>query len=593
MFEPRERMTTYDLVRPPAPGWTVDALLICTYSASLETLLSLPAAIVTDLPSASGPGFTGAQLAALKRLCDRTLVFCQHGAIHSARNVSPAVIETERVVYEAAAPRGGAFHPKLWVVRYGSPSGRSAMVRVAIVTRNLTPDQSWDLAVLLEGVDGSAPRAPNDLGHFLRCLPDLAVRPPLVAERVAIVNRLAVAVESAKWRLPKGLTRPAFHAIGVEGRGGWRPPAADRVAILSPFLHSPAVGRLVPAGTTALFIVSRRDALDRAWAGVERFGRKLVLSPPGDPRSGEPGGEIHAKAYIWETGRRRGVALGSMNATTPAVEGRNVEFMASFDCTALLGTAGLESLLRGEALGRVIEDHAPDEDAEAPAEPFDDRPAKSALSKLGLRVECRQDAEGWRLWLCADVGIARARLALLSGLSFRPATLDDGDAAPCLQQIAATGRALFPRPLEVSQITGFIVFRAGAGDRRIDLTLNLPVSGISEAARREAVVRAIIPDDRSFMDFVRGLLGDFSSLERPAGEGAVRASDPGAGGDAWGEFGPGILELLVRCAADDPERFRILEEALAQLSSASGSPVVPPAFRKLWTLMLAAREGFG
>src|SRR3546814_5699376 len=58
---------------------------------------------------------------ALKRICDRTLIFCQHGAIHPAAYLPPAAIVAERMVHEVRAPMGGAFHPKLWVIRFVDP----------------------------------------------------------------------------------------------------------------------------------------------------------------------------------------------------------------------------------------------------------------------------------------------------------------------------------------------------------------------------------------------------------------------------------------------------------------------------------------
>ena len=71
MLEPQKRLSIYDIVRPPA-GFAIDALVACTYSASLDTVLSLPAAMLSDLPGLGNrrPGiFTAVELAALKRVC--------------------------------------------------------------------------------------------------------------------------------------------------------------------------------------------------------------------------------------------------------------------------------------------------------------------------------------------------------------------------------------------------------------------------------------------------------------------------------------------------------------------------------------------
>jgi hypothetical protein len=81
MLEPQERLSVYDILRPPT-GFAIDVLIACTYSASLDTVLSLPTAMLADLPGMAKrkPGiFTAVELAALKRVCDRTLIFCQGG----------------------------------------------------------------------------------------------------------------------------------------------------------------------------------------------------------------------------------------------------------------------------------------------------------------------------------------------------------------------------------------------------------------------------------------------------------------------------------------------------------------------------------
>src|SRR5258708_2074705 len=150
MLEPQKRLSIYDVVRPPT-GFTIDTLVICTYSASLDTVLSLPAAMLADLP---GMGkrragvFTAVELAALKRVCERTLVFCQGGAILPADHLPPAIIEAERMVHEVKAPMGGAFHPKLWVMRVMDAPPNRSRLQVAILSRDGTAARSEDLRVV-------------------------------------------------------------------------------------------------------------------------------------------------------------------------------------------------------------------------------------------------------------------------------------------------------------------------------------------------------------------------------------------------------------------------------------------------------------
>ena len=49
----------------------------------------------------------------------------------------------------------------------------------------------------------------------------------------------------------------------------------------------------------------------------------------------------------------------------------------------------------------------------------------------------------------------------------------------------------------------------------------------------------------------------------------------------------GLLEMLVRCAADDPDRLKSVEQTLDALGVDQLSEVTTPEFRDLWSTVLA------
>lgn len=137
--------------------------------------------------------------------------------------------------------------------------------------------------------------------------------------------------------------------------------------------------------------------------------------------------------------------------------------------------------------------------------------------------------------------------------------------------------APYPELLNLAQITGFISFAAKTKQGSETFALNLPVEGLSESDRRKAIASSILPTEQSFLDFVRMLLGDVRGLDvEPAtsdghGSGMTRSRSSGL---------PGVLESLVKCAADDPERLRSIETAFDDLLTTKN--VVPELFRLLW-----------
>jgi hypothetical protein len=567
----------------------LDCLVATTYSASLDTVLSLPAAMLVD--GADGRmrkagAFTAADLAALRRVVSRTMVFCQGGAILPAELLPPSIIEAEEMVHQVTAPNGGTFHPKVWVMRFRRQDPSRTVLRVAVMSRNLTGDRSWDAGIVLEGGAALAGRQDNDLGDLLRLLPGRCVR-PLSQDRAALLDELAGEVEGVRWKLPPEVTRLTFHLTGGAPGTGWSQPPSERLAIVSPFLTAGAIDVLAKTTGTMPLIVSRRDAIEGCWPSLDnRFGRTLVLSPPdgggdGDQDAGGRAPQLHAKILMWEDRGRVRMAIGSMNATTAALSGRNVEFMVGVDCTKAMGEAGVEALLERGNLGSVLDDFAPEPGAEKVEPPFDDRPARYYLLGAGLHLECNFVDDGWRIDLVPTSPHPQIG-SLLPGLRFRPVTLASVRAGACGDELTRGERARLPGTVDLAEITGFTFFEADGRDGPISFTLNLEVRGVDEEERRQAALRTLLPDDRSLALFLRVLLGDFDALETAPG-------DPSDGGRPaiWGQAArSGILELLVRCAADDPARLRSIEHILEAFSEAELEILTSGEFRALWASIL-------
>lgn len=586
MLEPQKRLSIYDIVRPPA-GFAIDALVVCTYSASLDTVLSLPAAMLADLPGMAKRKagiFTAVELAALKRVCDRTLIFCQRGAIHPAEYLPPAIIEAERMVHEVQAPMGGAFHPKLWVIRFVDPATGRSMLRIAILSRNLTGDRSWDLGIVMDSRGAPGSGKANDIGTLLRAMPSWCARPPDRGQ-LRLIAEMARDVERARWRLPDGLGAVTFHALGTGPGRTWVQPKSDRLVVISPFLTGLALRQLAVSSKQPVIVISRSDALDRCWAAArDGFGRQAVLAVPDDPLLAGKVGELHGKALIWESGRQARMAIGSMNATSAAMDGRNVEVMATFDCGKALGESGVDALLDRHSLGAVIEDFEPVQPVDEKPAPFDDRPARAALWDAKLHIACTTSDDGWHIALVADGKVDPALPELLPALRFRPATLSANRATQCGPGLIAGSPATFPGTLDLSEITGFTVFEADGADGLISFTLNLEVRGVDEEERRHAALRALLPDRQHFADFLRIILGDFTGLEGLAG-----GDGTDGGPTAWRASGQaGLLELLIRCATDDPERLGSIRQMLDSFGPEELEAVAPEDFTTLWSSVMRA-----
>jgi hypothetical protein len=579
-------------VKPPA-AHRFDAAVLCTYSASLATLLSLPTALLVEAPEMLdeilSPANASKLLAAVQKTFRTMLVFCEESRIHGDQRLSPIVSYAEPVVREVRAPRGGAFHPKVWLLRFQpDDKRRPPILRVVILSRNLTKDPSWDVCVVLEGTPlGQKPAAFQALPKLLRALEKMC-RTPLEAGRARLLHELTLMAEQTDWQAPNGLSDAIFHVTGITD--GWVPPAYDRIAVFSPFLDVATLELLGQSTNKGSFLVSRKDMLDQVFDATHgNFRECYVLGTPSanDEDSAGPTGGLHAKIYVWDSNRRTRIAVGSANATLPGLDGRNVEFLADFDCTSSV-RGGVRKLLDVTDLSKVLQRYEPEEMIKVdPASLHDSRPARRLLADAQLRLRCTETPDGIAIELVCAKPLDPAVASGLPGLRFWPATMPRERAARCGDALIRGEAVRFESLLRLSEVTRFTVFEADTPAGTEMFTLILDLEGIDEKARRAAIAEDLLLTPEGFLDFVRMLLGDLRAIATDPTEGDEGASiariRPAA------QRLPAVLEALVKCAADEPERLDYVRAALDDISQ-DLTGIVPIEFRNLWSELQLAGE---
>ena len=289
------------LIRIVAVFWSIpcarrrdiffSAGLATTYSLDLTTLLSVPLHLALrssdDRNAMLQDGV--ALLEALRRTTDRLSIFCQQGRI-AAPNL-PHVLSglLESCVVEVTAPHGGVFHPKIWVLRFKRPDKTDDVVlRLLVLSRNLTGDSSWDLSLSLDGTPGKRTVAQNrPLSDLVAALPELAASPPVARIRQDC-ETLANELRQTTWsELPGAFEELAFHTLGFKRRS-WCPKPSKRLAVISPFVSASALHALAATTQEAVVLVSRPDELAKASkASLARFGALKVLHEGAETDDGD------------------------------------------------------------------------------------------------------------------------------------------------------------------------------------------------------------------------------------------------------------------------------------------------------------------
>ncbi len=591
MLSPDTRTIAFELLRPPA-GYDLDFALLTTYTLDLEAMLAVPLSILARADKGIDELLADPLLLleALRQAGDRIHVFVDRTGIAVPRSRRELYAMLEPSLHPVAAPHGGAFHPKVWLLRFVSEE-RPPLLRVAVLSRNLTFDRSWDVALVSEGSPKPRRRfsASRQLAQFIRRLPDFVAEYNPESLEAGLTNRvhnLADEVGRTQFPAPDGFfgNPIKFHVLGLtRSRSPWRPKSgAYRALAIAPFVNRTALDAIVEMAENERILVSSQEALDKLHGeSLDHWNRVFTLddAAEGEPEDGMSHrlSGLHAKILALEYGWDVTWYVGSANMTAAAFTGGNVEVMASI--TARKGRAGGNT---GLGINRFLESGfeklcVPYRRGDGQAEDSKAIEARQRLEQTrddlleaDLKVTCLPSADAWTWRLEGTVALPPTDITVTAW----PISVDE-------QQAQSLELPLNWR-LPVQRLTCLVAFRlqvpVGAVED-IALTLRLPIDGLP-SDRLHHVLRSLIGDTERFLAFLRALLGGLDAL----GEPLPRNGDKEGG--SWA-FGPGdetLLEDLVRTASRDPERLQPVRRLIEDfLKTEEGSQIVPRQFLEIWT----------
>ena len=156
MFKPKEERLNYGQILMPPVGYSLVRAVGTTYSLDLETLMSVCIALgIQESTDSSLTNNPFAVLKSLQNLSDKLLIFCEAGQITAMQpERSPLMLLLDKVIVpvklrEIKGKGYPSFHPKTWTLQYEDAAGNQ-LFRFVVLSRNLTFDRSWDVAVSLE-----------------------------------------------------------------------------------------------------------------------------------------------------------------------------------------------------------------------------------------------------------------------------------------------------------------------------------------------------------------------------------------------------------------------------------------------------------
>jgi hypothetical protein len=618
MLPPNQRELYLSALRPP-PGFQLDRAIGTTYSLDLITMLSLPLSFaLLDMTDDEGKLARDpvALLHALRAYANRLTIFCQAGGIVVPAQRHPLYAHLEEAIIPVRI-EGGAFHPKIWALRFTSP-GEPVCYRFLCLSRNITGDPSWDTLLALDGEVIERQRAfakSHRLADFLLALPGLAADQLHERHRQA-VDLLADELRRVRFELPEPFTDHEFYPMGLPG---FTPPeipeATRRLVVLSPFLSAPFlkdIAEEVPA-----ILISRSESLDAIDAAVlKKFDQVFAIddSASGDDEAAEAADTpvptvapsdaatvqvahgLHVKLYLADAGWDSDLWTGSANATSAGFH-HNVEFLTRL--TGKKSKVGIDAFLSGVSGSKgfsqflspyQIPKTQPAVNTEAEKNAKIAEELRTMIAALPLRFEIVREEKLYRLTLrtLAPPPAKISATAVAWPMTLAPST------AQSLTPLFS-GHDLVFEHLSSQALTAFlaVMVTAGRGEKNgieLRFVLKIPLLGVPED-RFEDLLHHVLSDPANVLRYLLFLIhhdglhsGRITDLFTPAHDPAKRRGANGAASIP-------LFEELSRALATQPELLDGVQSLVDDLrKTEEGAALLPTNFDSVWKPIWSARE---
>ena len=589
MLNPNEDRLDYGQMLSPPEGFRLDFAVGTTYSLDLDALVGVSIALglseETDSDLMRNPICL---LEALRSVGDKVALFCEAGQIHMPNSVTPLYVLLEKMVFQVLMPkrreiaRYPSFHPKFWLIRYENKAG-DILYRVAVLSRNLTFDRSWDVTFAMDGqmirgerLDKNAPVA-DFLFALSKTLPETAQeKKRKIFQMIRELPFVPFQLNSREFQdfefLPVGVHKKdgGFYDMG---KTPLFQEAFQELMIMSPFLSGGVIrdfnDRWNSRRNPQYLMITRDSSLNRLKTeDCDHFQIYTLKDAVVDGESAisEDGThaakqDIHAKVYMTRNGTSADLYLGSLNASHNAISG-NVEFMICLHSRSkYLNLEQLKNQLFCGSDDRLNPfQPAQPGTGEEDTEPKLDQVFKD-LARNHPTAYAEECGEGYDLTV--QLG------TLETEYQVRIAPLPIKATVPIAETVLFTG-------LSALQLTEFYRVTVSDGEFSQSRVLMIPTSGMPED-REKRIISSVVNNKSNFYYYVSFLLGDSFALSTMDADAILGRGNGGTVHSA--DLLPPLYEKMLRTAAEDPERLREIDYLLKAVAK---DGVVPERFEELY-----------
>lgn len=558
-------------------GYKVDYAVGTTYSLDLNSFMSLPFSLgfIEDPDEAMKSSI--AYLFTALRLCTGKLaLFCNFSNIKAPEGqkntflglIEKSIFPVNPVNKMKKNPELVNFHPKVWIIQETGMNGEGSRIKVIVMSRNITMDNSLDVVCELTGTIGEkdAPQTSQTkhkpLWDFLNYLKRYADQ-----QKAKMIERLIVSLKKVReFDLDDSpFDDYSFHPMGIKDHMSdgqellTHLQRSKEVMVISPFIDASTLQGFSDADKKTL--ITREMSLTSGI--VDCFGQDNIYITNQQMLDNEESNpvDLHAKIYYTRDKEyRQHMHLGSANATWNGFN-RNVEFLL-----------GLRFALHQSSYDKFRENFIND-DKDCKFEPMIALPEykgdkvleinetlvlrRTISSILKAQVHPQEDSR-YTVYLITEEEISSE--AYLYPLM-----------CPNMKTQLTSGIRF--RDLELEQLSEFFVIEHGYAKQLIKIA----TEGIPEN-RDEAICRRILNRDH-FMDCISFLLAD--SKKAYVAEKVV--NDALMGGGSRNEEShnidfPSLYENLLKTAYERPDVYEDMDIFIRSLPQ----DIIPEEFYSLY-----------
>jgi hypothetical protein len=597
MLNPEKDRIDYGAILSPPEGYVLDKAIATTYSLDLNVLISIPVALCFSKSLEFDTTKNSiAILDSIRRISDSVKIYCQAGQIKVPENHNWLYSLMEKCIVQIPPTKTQSFHPKIWILRY-LDGNKSAAYRIIVLSRNMTFDDSWDVAFKLDGVC-----KPNRSSNVAKNKPLIELLEWLYDyENTSWLKSFIRDFAKTEFICTEGSFEDfQFIVAGIDKNKSVKLFSSgefDEVLIISPFLSNQTLRIAENSSRTIPRLFTRESELRGLDSELLKLFEVYHLSDDfqkGDQYLDTEGSgsvtlqDLHAKVYAIRSGRQASLTLGSANCTHRGFDS-NVEVLLRLNGAASkMGPSIIFEELMDQGIGVFVRFQGAPKYSDEELKTLNTEKAlhevKIEMVNVSIKGNVTKNADGN---YCMDLRYDLQNLTFGDNVKIKLRLLNASEQPKDLKW-GLINNLEFVNIREID-LSCFVVITIVIGDVKNEFLLKISVSNLP-TSRGTLIFSEMIMNPKTFLKYIRFLLMEseiLEDVELAYADGARQIAVQNQDADLFFlTSSEALYESLLKAKSRNPEKLNQIKELINKLKGEGGrADIIPEHFQSLWDVI--------